>query len=579
MPGGFMPVKGSSIPPNKVFFGGVADQFTMLSQFYSGNSGVVYYGLASVPLVSQWQLYNENFNSVTNNVTASFGATTLAPDGTTNGIKVVDTTSNSVHAVVSGYQDGSEFFYKLRVSVFAKAAEYTRFALYTSGGNFDVNHSPGRGAKIVFDVAGGQVGVTPSAYGGGTFPFGVPVNPEIVSFGNGWQRCSVDFIMGQGISGLSSYEISILLDSGSGTAAESTSFAGTGSKGMYFWRATAMPPGAWGVNTVTFFDDFTSLSTLDMAKTGNPGFNWYIKTTWPEGSFNYDIAAASLSITGGTLLTFTPQAQPAGVPDIVSATPSGGSWNLGRAFRLHGLFECKMSWNLPGYNVGNASTMFAINLEHLVDNSAFGTGVDRECDFFEAKAGLGNYPSCTQLNQGTIYINAAATGWVKWNAGQGYGNTVAGVGPPRVVYSDNNIYTAIGTASNIGNIPPSSPSFWSVYSSLSPFPNPYSSASDVSVLNNYQTLYLDQTPDDYGHIVNFFNGAYCNSPSEITGRFGHQTFGYLDASYLYRFNNTSASQPAQQPTASKWLTFPLIFGIDCNTGEPGGSVDFIRVTQ
>ena len=35
----------------------------------------------------------------------------------------------------------------------------------------------------------------------------------------------------------------------------------------------------------TFFDDFDSLSTIDVNNTHKPGFNWYTDSQWPNSSF------------------------------------------------------------------------------------------------------------------------------------------------------------------------------------------------------------------------------------------------------------------------------------------------------
>lgn len=39
---------------------------------------------------------------------------------------------------------------------------------------------------------------------------------------------------------------------------------------------------AFGFTRCTFFDDFNDTSTIDMANTGNPGFNWYLSNAWPN---------------------------------------------------------------------------------------------------------------------------------------------------------------------------------------------------------------------------------------------------------------------------------------------------------
>lgn len=57
----------------------------------------------------------------------------------------------------------------------------------------------------------------------------------------------------------------------------SPSFAGGG-------FPTPAVAAANGLNTQALFDDFLGTSTIDLSKTGNPGFNWYLNCAWPNAS-------------------------------------------------------------------------------------------------------------------------------------------------------------------------------------------------------------------------------------------------------------------------------------------------------
>lgn len=99
------------------------------------------------------------------------------------------------------------------------------------------------------------------------------------------------------------------------------------------------PAQTWGYKTRTFFDDFTSLSTIDVNNTGGAGFNWYVRNSWPNAGLSGNgwgpfvngnpTPSAAISISG-SVLELTQTATNQG-PNLQSCIPNGGSF-IGHAF-------------------------------------------------------------------------------------------------------------------------------------------------------------------------------------------------------------------------------------------------------
>lgn len=105
-----------------------------------------------------------------------------------------------------------------------------------------------------------------------------------------------------------------------------------------------VPAAAFGFNTLTFWDDFLSLSTIDVNNTLNPGYNWYVKNIE-----NRVQSAASCAINTSSILTFTPDstASPGGgwlcTPGYTGVT---GSRKVGQTIAATGgYFEISMGFN------------------------------------------------------------------------------------------------------------------------------------------------------------------------------------------------------------------------------------------
>jgi hypothetical protein len=160
-------------------------------------------------LLSEPQRTNVTTNSQT--IGAGTGTTVsldsgISPDGTQNADKLIEDTSNGTHITgfggsLGGSVDSSTFC----VSIFAKAAERTRFIIF--------DNNQGAGAAInVFDLGNGTK---------------ISGNGTIENYGNGWYRC----IIFPSKTNNTTDNIQIrLINTGT-----NDSYTGDGSSGIFFW--------------------------------------------------------------------------------------------------------------------------------------------------------------------------------------------------------------------------------------------------------------------------------------------------------------------------------------------------------
>ena len=94
-----------------------------------------------------------------------------------------------------------------------------------------------------------------------------------------------------------------------------------------------------GFNTNTFFDDFTSLSTIDINNTLNPGYKWYVTL------FNSLVGGPSNLSISNSILTFTPNSSGLWISTTGHyGTPA--TKTVGTAIaQTGGYFECKMAFS------------------------------------------------------------------------------------------------------------------------------------------------------------------------------------------------------------------------------------------
>jgi hypothetical protein len=156
----------------------------------------------------------------------SFATTTTAPDTAATGSKLTETTTNAAHYMGGTAITKAASAIAYTYSVYAKAAERSRLMLvaYNSGAT--------KGADVVFDVSGVQIGVA----AGNTNGFGTvftSLSASITPLANGWTRCVFMFTSDNDTT----LNFEIRLDANTGTQAANASYAGTNGNGVYIFGA------------------------------------------------------------------------------------------------------------------------------------------------------------------------------------------------------------------------------------------------------------------------------------------------------------------------------------------------------
>jgi hypothetical protein len=161
-------------------------------------------------LVRSAELDNASWSKSNASITAN---TTLAPDSTLTGDKLVESVSTTIHRVVQ--QVTTSATATNTGSVYIKAAERTQvnLALIESTGTHFY--------QAVFDL--NTLGI--SAGGSGTF---TNTATSITSVGSGWFRCSVTAAFGSGTA------VRLAIDTAASGSAITT---GDGTSGLYIWGA------------------------------------------------------------------------------------------------------------------------------------------------------------------------------------------------------------------------------------------------------------------------------------------------------------------------------------------------------
>ena len=131
-----------------------------------------------------------------------------------------------------------------------------------------------------------------------------------------------------------------------------------------------------GYNKLVFYDDFDSLSTIDVNGTEKPGFKWYVdRPVWGTG-----ITEPSAYSISNSVLTVSSTGNSAGWA-ISSFSPKG---NVGHSFN-HGYFEARIHFNPTlGSTSKDWPAWWSLSTHHSKLNN-----MDHwaELDFFEAYTG------------------------------------------------------------------------------------------------------------------------------------------------------------------------------------------------
>lgn len=600
MPGATNFIRGATGPaPTTVWFGALPDRLNMLAPKHpSGGTPLANDQYIAANYLNQWTIWNQNFGGGSNVLVATLGGFTTAPDGTTNTAQLlVEAAVNAQHFTSSGCVL-SQFAVDCgwyRVAGFFKSAGRRIIlgvlANFATGGGAVTSQS---GAKAIFDLAGGQVGVQSAVFG--TAPNFEVTPAVIVPYSNGFFLCYFDVhINYKGIVASAIPIVFAMLDNGTGTNAESSTYAGDGVSGVYGWRTNMMPDRAWGMGTRVFFDDFLdpTMANWDWGFTQQPGFTWYPDTSNPQipgvggslQSFKPDFVIANSILTidgGGNAGAHLDQISTAAAQGHVSPTPF-----VGTTFKLPALFEGRMSYsyflqtptNTRQTSLWNLGMEFVCN-QPFIPNNIYGAqhigvmGMER--DFYESVGGgrPGTAPTSTE-----ILYEENANGQLAPNIGGGYNggqsaNVGTAVGKPderpiwgaSFIYALNDIvfnptdsqfYISL-QANNNANRPDLSPTFWTVYTTTPP-PLTF---KDFTQLHVYSGLVLpyDKVRNRQGQWLQFFDGLFCSlidcwAPSPSDGSVGNLAQVADYASYdlrIFGFGNGAS--------------FPL-------------SVDWVSVTQ
>lgn len=172
-----------------------------------------------------------------------------------------------------------------------------------------------------------------------------------------------------------------------------------------FLPAQPAPAIAQGYNTLTFWDDFNSLSTIDVNNTLRPGFNWYVQSlvlgTYPTNTKL--IFPSTCFSVGGSVLTYTPNTPLGGSVtggNIFSAGWTGtGDGFVGNTIAPTGWYaECRMAYDptisQPGHTWFPAFWMWDKGIMYSSSINTFNGERFTELDIYEAiPTGTPNVPN------------------------------------------------------------------------------------------------------------------------------------------------------------------------------------------
>jgi len=214
---------------------------------------------------------------------------TTAPDGTVTAEKLCPTAVSGVHyASRNSLSIGTGIAV---LSVYAKAAEYTRIAL---------RESTTTGAWSVFDVSGGTV------LGSGDGASSI----AITSVGNGWYRCTIT--VSAAVAGIAVHVVSPSWVSGSPAG---HAYTGNGTDGIYVWGAQLEQVALSRYQRVNTASDYDTVGFPAFAQFDGINDELLFPAITFGGAFNTFVAG---KVTGGT----------SGVHLWRTADIGGGYWGV-----------------------------------------------------------------------------------------------------------------------------------------------------------------------------------------------------------------------------------------------------------
>jgi hypothetical protein len=143
------------------------------------------------------------------------------------------------------------------------------------------------------------------------------------------------------------------------------------------YAGTAAPPAQAtevGYVNCTFYDDFTSLNTIDLKNTQAPGYNWYISNHWPNANDIYwktqtPISPSSVRQSGSILSCGAPIPSGTAGTQLASACAQPGKPSAynGSVFGNGFYAECSMAWDTPSSAGVPCPAFWSFSLEPCLD--------------------------------------------------------------------------------------------------------------------------------------------------------------------------------------------------------------------
>lgn len=565
MPGRFRCAGATGQAPTTSFFGYVPDRFNAMYPFHlagGANAGGIRDGVQSANNVNQWTIFNTGFpTGVAGTNSVSLGGMITAPDGNNTAQHITEATTNSIHGLSAGINFVFNGFFlpfggpTLRLSVFAKAAERTRIVLQVGGAG---GTSITNGCQAVYDLAAGTVAVANTQIGTGPPPW-LPGPATIKAWPNGWYQCEIDVTVGLNLGTGSGIVAFLYVDAGSGNAAANITYTGDGASGVYVWRSCMLPPAAWAIPGVSFFDDFldNTMAEFDLTNSKAPGFTWYLNGTWPATGYNAinPVLPSKLSVSG-SVLTFVGHSN--NDDYLFSACTDGANGFVGsNVFQPPMVAEVSATYSWTPLSTYANAAFWTAPLESLTNPTTLGDSPRRcEFDFNEP-----NSPASTAGDHGIIAQGfgggITAVGAFSGPALFGYPLWISGVG-----YFDSDIVSYLGniyqsTLSGVNTALPTNVSFWTPFtpSYLQNY-TPY--VYDSTQMQTYSNIWCPwQGVNNQGTVCSFFNGI----PNGI---------------YTYGPNQSSSGGTAQGPwSIGDGCHWPLIASVSNNATM---KIDWIKVT-
>lgn len=188
------------------------------------------------------------------------------------------------------------------------------------------------------------------------------------------------------------------------------------------------PAAASGYNFLSFYDDFTTIGTIDITDSRAVGFNAYIHGAWPlapGGVASWPIAHPDDVSISSSVVTFNNQHAPGGGAQLWSSAPTGtGSTYIGNVFTNGFYYESRIKFDATLATIGAQSSgwpaVWSLPVEWLT--AAIVRYV--EPDYFEAfPTGTGTFSPLMSLHDvamnpgGPVYSNtnnAPSLGGTDW---------------------------------------------------------------------------------------------------------------------------------------------------------------------